>query len=218
MNEHSFSFAVEPPAPAPRARERSKAKPPAPKLGAVLRGLRKRQGWTLAEVSRRTGLPISTLSKVEHDRVSLSYAKLARVSEGLGVDVARLFDAPQPQPAGISGRRSITRAGEGQAADGGSRLIAAADLLDKRLAPAITEVRARSVEAGGGMVRHAGEVYAFVVEGEAELHSGLYAPVRLKAGDSIYFDASMGHAFVNVGEGPCRVLSVSPAQERLTQV
>ena len=33
--------------------------------GAVLRTVRTRRDWTLAEVSRRTGFPVSTLSKIE---------------------------------------------------------------------------------------------------------------------------------------------------------
>ena len=53
----------------------TKAKP-----GSVLKSLRLANGWTLSEVSRRTGLPVSTLSKVENDKMSLSYDKLARIS------------------------------------------------------------------------------------------------------------------------------------------
>jgi len=48
--------------------------------GAALKALRRQHGWTLAEVSQRTGLPTSTLSKIENDKVSLSFDKLARLS------------------------------------------------------------------------------------------------------------------------------------------
>src|SRR5476649_430805 len=90
---------------------RSLAKP-----GAVLKALRRKNGWTLSEVSRRTGLPTSTLSKVENDKMSLTYDKLARISEGLNVDISRLFsgEADEAQSA-VNGRRSITRAGSGRA-------------------------------------------------------------------------------------------------------
>src|SRR5579872_5877743 len=86
------------------------------RLGAALRALRHQKGWTLAEVSRRTGFSIPTLSKVENDRLSLSYDKLIRLSEGLDVDIAQLF-TPVNQgsgPAAITGRRSINRRGEGE--------------------------------------------------------------------------------------------------------
>jgi quercetin dioxygenase-like cupin family protein len=60
-------------------------------------------------------------------------------------------------------------------------------------------------------VSHPGEEYAFVIEGEVDLHTSLYTAVRLKAGDSIYFDSGMGHAYL--AAGPCRVLSICSGPE-----
>jgi transcriptional regulator with XRE-family HTH domain len=185
-----------------------------------------RRGWTLSDVSRRTGLPVSTLSKVENDKMSLTFDKLTRISEGLEIDIAQLFGgAGGPEeidatPGEISGRRSITRAGEGMAIETQlyGHLYPAADLLHKRIVPIIADVRARSVEEFGELIRHPGEEYAYVIEGEVELHTDLYAPLRLKAGDSVYFDSGMGHAYVNAGAGPCKVLSVcSGAQSQLME-
>src|SRR3546814_17630387 len=45
-----------------------------PTLGAVMRGIRSRNGWTPKHMSAQSGIPVSTLTKVEHDR-----------SEGRGV-------------------------------------------------------------------------------------------------------------------------------------
>ena len=185
--------------------------------GAALRSLRMKRGWTLAEVSRRTGLPISTLSKVENDKMSLTFDKLTRISEGLEIDLAQLFaSASGDEPlVRASGRRSITRAGEGKEiqTEHYGHLYPAADLLHKRLVPIVAEVRTRSIEDFGELIRHPGEEYAYVLEGEVELHTDLYAPVKLVAGDSIYFDSGMGHAYINAGPGPCKVLSVCSGAE-----
>jgi transcriptional regulator with XRE-family HTH domain len=192
---------------------RSQAKP-----GAVLRAVRMKRGWTLAEVSRRTGLPISTLSKVENDKMSLTYDKLQRISEGLEVDISRLFGSPLPEPETPSvatGRRSIMRAGEGRTIETPNygHLYPHADLLNKRFIPLIAEIRARTLDEFGELVRHSGEEYAMVLEGEVELHTDMYAPVRLKVGDSIYFDSGMGHAYLKVGKERCRVLSICTGAE-----
>ncbi|HEY5107701.1 MAG TPA: XRE family transcriptional regulator [Caulobacteraceae bacterium] len=187
------------------------------KPGAMLKALRLQKGWKLAEVSERTGLPISTLSKVENDKMSLSYEKLARISRGLNVDIGLLFaQNPSPSVAGqVSGRRSITRAGEGRAIETESygHLYPATELLNKRFVPIVAEVRARSLVEFGEMVRHAGEEYAYVLEGAVDLHTELYAPVRLEAGDSIYFDSGMGHAYIAASAGVCRVLSICSGEE-----
>src|ERR1700761_1836760 len=135
--------------------------------GAALKALRMQRGWTLAEVSKRTDLPVSTLSKIENDRMSLTYDKLARISAGLGVDISQLF---MPQIVGmpgatVNGRRSVTLAGQGQAieTDNYGHIYPAADFLNKRFVPVIAELHARTIEEFGEMVRHPGEEYAYVL-------------------------------------------------------
>lgn len=189
---------------------RSEARP-----GAVIRGERLRRGWTLADLSERTGLPVPTLSKAENDKISLTYDKLARLSRGLEIDISRLFGGQDAPQAGVSGRRSVTRSGEGRAIETRNygHLYMAADLLNKSFIPVVAEIRARSLEEFGELVRHEGEEFAFVLEGAVNLHSSVYAPVRLEAGDSIYFDSGMAHAYIAVGEAPCRVLSICTGAE-----
>ncbi|WP_372784618.1 helix-turn-helix domain-containing protein [Phenylobacterium sp.] len=190
----------------------TKAKP-----GAVLKSLRLANGWTLSEVSQRTGLPVSTLSKVENDKMSLSYDKLARISRGLEIDIGLLF-SPEGAAAALSlvtGRRSITRAGEGRVIETEpyEHVYPVADLLNKRFIPIIAEIHARSISDFSELIRHPGEEYAYVLEGTAELHTDLYAPTTLNTGDSIYFDSGMGHVYLNAGPGPCRVLSICSGEE-----
>ena len=100
-------------------------------------------------MSQRTGLPVSTLSKVENDKMSLTYDKLTRISEGLEIDIAQLFGGADPggeASGALTGRRSITRSGEGKSIETQTygHLYPAADLLNKRLVPIIADVRARS--------------------------------------------------------------------------
>ena len=113
------------------------ANPAAGELGKSLRELRKQRGMTLSEASERAGLPVSTLSKIEYNRMSCSYDKMLRISRALGVDIGQLFStepsvAPPAGPA-PSGRRSITRAGSGYAIETSNyaHLYPAADLLNK---------------------------------------------------------------------------------------
>ncbi len=194
----------------------TKHKGSAAQPGLALRALRKRRDWTLAEVSRRTGLPVSTLSKIENGKMSLTYDKLARLSAGLEIDIAQLFEPDTTiSSTTVNGRRSITRAGQGLAieTENYAHLYPAADLLNKRFIPIIAELHARSLHEFGELIRHPGEEYAYVLEGTAELHTDLYAPMRLETGDSIYFDSGMGHAYIAVGSARCRVLSICSATQ-----
>jgi transcriptional regulator with XRE-family HTH domain len=181
--------------------------------GAALKAFRESKGWTLAEASRRTQLTISTLSKIENNRVSLNFDKLARLSSGLGVDIARLLGSSTgAEPGGPSaGRRSITRSDQGAVIETSNYIhfYLATDLLRKSFTPILAEVRARSMAEFGDFIRHAGEEFAYVIEGVVELHTDIYAPLTLRVGDSIFFDSGMGHAYLAASAGPCRILSVT---------
>lgn len=180
--------------------------------GAALKGFRMERGLTLAEVSEQTGLPVSTLSKIENGKMELTIDKLLRISLALDVNIADIFGTPTAQyaPGGTSRRRSITFGSNGKvvATKNGEVRYHAYDLLNKDLTPMVSEVRARSIEEFGDFHRHDGEEFVFVLEGELAFYSDTYTPAYLKAGDSVYFDSGMGHAYVAVGNKRCRILSI----------
>jgi transcriptional regulator with XRE-family HTH domain len=180
--------------------------------GHALRAARSAQGLTVRALAARVGMPFSTLSKLENGKMAMTYDKLVLLAQGLGVDLAELVALPPPvveASAGV-GRRSVALAGEWMSADSQryAHRYPAADLKSKQMVPILLEVTARNVEEVGGLVRHSGEEYLYVLSGTMELHSDLYEPLRLAAGDSVYFDSGMAHAYVRVGDDRCEVLSV----------
>jgi transcriptional regulator with XRE-family HTH domain len=173
-------------------------------LGAVLRGLRSRNGWTLKEMSQRSGIPISTLSKVEHDRLTLTYDKLQQLSTRLNIRMSDLFAEGEnaAQPDAVMGRRSIGTLDHSIRVETKNYdyYYLCTELRQKRMIPNITRVRAKSLEEFGELVRHPGEEFVYVIEGQLIVHTEFYDPVVLNAGESIYLDSSMGHAYL-AGEG-----------------
>jgi transcriptional regulator with XRE-family HTH domain len=181
--------------------------------GVALRNLRKRNGWTLADVSTRTGIPASTLSRVENDQISPTYDLLLRLSSGLSLDLSELLsNAPTGAVASVeqTGRRSVNRAKEGEkvAMQNHTLRYLSTDLLNKQITPILCEYRAKSLKEFGDFMRHEGEEFLYVVDGELELHTDLYSPLTLGPGESVYFDSRMGHAYIAGGNGPCHALSV----------
>lgn len=188
--------------------------------GSALKALRTQRGWTLAEVGKRTGLPVSTLSKIENERISLNYDKLALLSASLGVDISELFAPTYHGVHGtVIGRRTFTPRGQGQFIETANynHIYPAADFLNKRFVPIVAELRVRSLEEFGELIRHPGEEYAFVLEGSVVFHTELYAPLSMSKGDSIYFDSGMGHAYLAGEDGPCRVLAICSGPESQLQ-
>jgi len=197
-------------------------KAPIPGPGAAIRAMRKRSGLTLTELAGRTGLAVSTLSKLEMGHVSASYDKLMLISKGLDIDMAELLDTT-PHPSGAAthgGRRVVHRAGEGQHVEtrSYSQTYLATELLNKRMTPIHVEHNARTLDEFiaefGDFIRHPGEEFTYVIEGEIAFHTELYAPLLLKAGDSIYFDSEMGHAYLKASDARCRTITTCSARGR----
>ncbi len=179
--------------------------------GTALKNLRKRNRWTLADVAKRTGIPPSTLSRIENDQISPTYDMLLRLGQGLSIDLSQLLsDAPAEVSSDQPGRRSVNRVPDGETVPMSNHTLRylSSDLLNKQMTPILCEYRARSLEEFGPLMRHEGEEFLFVLEGELELHTECYAPLALKAGESIYFDSRMGHGYVARGPEICRALSM----------
>lgn len=180
------------------------------KSGAAIRKLRMARGWSLAQLSDQSGVPISTLSRVELGQNALNYDKLVRLCRALEVDLEGLVTREAEGSVAASGRRSVTRSGEGgqiRIGPAGGR-AAASDLLSKSFSPVVLEVSAASAEAHGPVVVGDGEAYLLVLDGEVEFHNHLYAPLSLAAGDGVYFDAASGYLLLAPGR-PSRVLLVA---------
>lgn len=181
------------------------------RLGPRVREIRQQHNWTLEEVSRRTGLARSTLSKIENGQMSPTFEAVQKLASGLGIDVPQLF-VPSDDRA-RSGRRALTRAGAGRPHPTVTyeHELLCTDLTNKRMIPFKTTVRARSFEDFPDWVRHAGEEFLLVLSGEVTLYTEFYEPLTLAEGDSAYYDSSMGHALVAQGAADPQVLWVCTA-------
>jgi CheY-like chemotaxis protein len=65
-------------------------------LGSAIRERRKALGLTLAQMAQRTGVSLGYLSQIELGKNSASIETLYRISLGLGIKMAELFQTVQP--------------------------------------------------------------------------------------------------------------------------
>ena len=168
-------------------------------------------------MSQRTGIPLSTLAKVEHDRLTLTYDKLLQLSQRLNLRMSDLFSpADAAGDAPITARRSIGRLSDAIRVNTPNYeyFYMCPELRRKRMVPTVTRVRARSIEEFGELVHHPGEEYIYVLRGPIEIHTEFYEPILLQTGESIYIDSTMGHAYVAPdGSEDAMVLGVCASAE-----
>ncbi len=199
------------------------ASPTQARIGRAIRHHRQKLGLPLAKLAARLGVATSTLSKLENGLLPITFQRLDSITRALSVDMAALLadDPPEGSAASVAqpataapekfgARRSVTRADDAVPVEGGvyTLYFHGTDLLEKRVQPAVAEIHIADIKEYGPYTRHSGEEFNFVLTGELDFHTDIYAPIRLKAGDSVYFDAEMGHAHAKVGSGKCTILTV----------
>lgn len=171
-------------------------------LGGLVRGLREQKSWTLRQMSTKVGIPLSTLAKVEADKLSLTYEKLQQLCGRMGISLTEFLGsgdavAADPQRPVVTARRSLT------GADNSVRVSTpnydyeylCADLREKRMVPLFARIKAHNMVEFGKPPTHQGEEFVYVLEGTIEVHSQFYAPVTVTAGRGIYLDSTMEHAY-----------------------
>jgi hypothetical protein len=190
-------------------------------LGSLIRILRHEKGWTLRQMSERVGIPLSTLAKVEADKLSLTYDKLQQLTARAGLTMAAFLaqaeaSGPQAAPQVVTARRSLT-------ANGNSVLVSTpnydyvylcADLREKRMVPILTRIRAHDIVEFGKLIRHQGEEFIYVLEGSIQVHLQFYTSLTLTAGQGIYLDSTMGHAYVAKDCESALVLGVCSSEDQ----
>ena len=179
------------------------------KLGERVRAIRRARNWTLEEAANRAGLARSTLSKIENEQMSPTFDAVQKLARGLDIDVPQLF-----QPAAVdkvSGRRAITRVGEGRGHPTATyeHELLAVDLSRKRMLPYKAKVHARDFSEFDGWVRHQGEEFLLVLSGAIRLYTEFYEAIDMTEGDSAYYDGSMGHCVTSISEEDAEILWVT---------
>ena len=139
---------------------------------------------TLRDMSACTQIPVSTLSKVEHNRLTLSFDRLHAIANRLGIDVTDLFSSQSTAP--IPCRRSLERLNSVR--DPAASLALFADLTHKRMTPTLIHLRTNATTPP---VPNTGEQLLLILHGSVDVHTRYYTPTRLTAGEAIYLDSEM---------------------------
>jgi transcriptional regulator with XRE-family HTH domain len=178
--------------------------------GVAVRKLRLAKGWTLQELSDKSGVPLSTLSKLELGQSSLTYDKILRICSALDIDPGLSILQQGSSTRSPSARRAVIRKGEGEAVAFGEHAarVGAQDLLSKSFTPMML-----ILHADARRQTLPGEAYVHVMSGTALLHTDIYAPLRLSAGDAIFFDGSTEHRLHAASEETCSVMMIVSGDE-----
>lgn len=183
------------------------------RMGERLRKLRLDLGLTLAEVAERSGLAVSTVSKVERGLMAPTYDRFSQLADALGVDLGELFtergDRFRP------GEVAIARSGEFRVHETENYVyeMLFPDLWRKAMTPMMGTLRPYETMRFERFVSHAGEEFLLVLDGSVTVRLEGLEPVTLAKGESIYFDSRRGHLYASASAAEARILVVCTRPE-----
>jgi transcriptional regulator with XRE-family HTH domain len=180
-------------------------------IGKKIATLRTAKGVSVDDLAAKLRVSKVLLSQIEGEVVPPTIATLLNIAKLLGVEIDHFFTDAED-----AGKIEITRADErlavhhDEAPAGESGLNYSYESLAFRLAHKHMEpffVVFDSEKPTAEALSHDGEEFMFVLEGEVEFIAG-GNPVRLHAGDALYFYAGVPHAIRGVGARSARAIVV----------
>ncbi|MDD5287349.1 MAG: XRE family transcriptional regulator [Desulfuromonadaceae bacterium] len=189
------------------------------RIGEKIRGLRQQKRMTLQELSGLTTLSKPLLSQIENDQVIPPLATLLKIARGLKVDIHFFFEDAGNRQKYVLTRREDVREDEKvlrQASNEGARPYTyhslAQGLRHKHMEPFLVEFENLEWDDALFFKHEGDEEFIYITEGELDFHYNSEV-LRMRAGDSIYYDSSQPHGWVSVGEGKARALAVMYTKE-----
>lgn len=186
------------------------------RVGERIKALRKKRGWSCAEVAERSGVAQQTIENIENHLFSPPLGTLVGLANLFGVSIGDLFGEAGEESYCIvrrGDRQSVSRFAESDASSPYSYQALGQQKKRRSMEPfLVTLAPASSHQAEPN--QHVGEEFIFVLEGRVAI-TLLGRCEILEPGDSIYYDSTMPHIVACVGEQPATILAVIYAREEM---
>jgi len=187
------------------------------KIGERIRGLRKAQKMSIADLAEQSGIPEETLYSIEGHLVSPPLGNLVSLARVFEISLGDFFGESGDSPYCIvrsDDRKTVSRFNSADGKSGGySYESLGQQKKNRHMEPflvTLTPTESSQVTSN----QHIGEEIIFVLEGKVEVR--LLDQVEiLNPGDSIYYESTMPHYISCHGQEPATILAVIYAQEEM---
>jgi transcriptional regulator with XRE-family HTH domain len=138
-------------------------------LGIRINARRTKLGWSLTDAANATGIPQATLSRIENNKMSPTFALLVRLMRGFDISIQELVGNHDPAQSGVS--RSSSDALPYLRVKGGTYIAPhIRSELDVMLPSLICTVKGKTIKDVGGLVSYHGIEFCYALSGSVVLH------------------------------------------------
>ncbi len=173
-------------------------------IGNRIAGLRDLCGFTDEEVAKKLGMSVEEYLTYESGECDFSYSTLYNLAALFEVDVLSIIRGESPKLTNFS----IVRKDKGfhiKRDDAYEYKLLAYTFKDKKANPML--VTASPKHTSPVLHTHAGQEFNYVVAGKIKLYLGDMI-TELEEGDSAYFDSTIPHTQIAVGETDGKYIAI----------
>ncbi|MDP8264326.1 MAG: XRE family transcriptional regulator [Candidatus Aceula lacicola] len=176
-------------------------------IGKKIQEIRKQQRISLTELSKKSGVQLATLSRMENLKMTGTLESHMEIAKALSIDITDLYQDIDFEKNKIDLQNEETSADLFNYNDKSSYEILTSKVLSKRMMPTLLRIDPdgkTNTEQGSKL----SEKFLFVLEGSVSIKIGDTA-YTLKEGNTLYFDASLPHYFENTGTKATKIICVT---------
>ncbi|HQH54613.1 MAG TPA: cupin domain-containing protein [Candidatus Hydrogenedentes bacterium] len=178
-------------------------------LGAKLRKLRESSGYSLRELSARSGIAVSFLSKVETGKASPTIMSLQRILEALNAEVTEFF---RDESSEVSADAVLFPRGKMHVLEEEDRTWVYAFPSHPSVEIDLSYEEYQPHTGLEELERHPMDVCGLVLEGELTIEIPGHATYRARKGDGFYLKAGTPHISRNESGKVLRLVVAKPTR------
>ena len=177
-------------------------------LGRKIRELRQNKDWSLAELAKKSGVALSSLSRIETGRMTGTLESHLRVARVLGARLSELYAGLESGGPVVEVKRAEETSSDPISGGKGASLsLLTSSPLQKKMLPVLLNLApkksSRRQRGPAGSER-----FIYVLKGQLEVEVD-DQKIRANPGESVYLQASLPHTLTNTGSSPLTAVSVT---------
>lgn len=176
-------------------------------IGKRLKELRKAQGISLSDLAEKSGVQIATLSRIEHLKMTGTLESHMNIAKALGVDITQLYTNIIKEEDKVDLKTSRSDTDVFIHSDKSSYEILTSNVLSKKMMPILLKIEPEG-KTNIEQNQFGAEKFVFVLDGKIEVKIDDDSYV-LSKNNTLYFDASFEHYFINIGKSTAKVLCIA---------
>lgn len=179
------------------------------RVGKRLKKLRQKQGLSLIELAKASGVQIATLSRIEHDKMTGTVEAHAKIAYILNVSLAKFYQGIEinsnPLKSLLKSPQEVEIPNVVIQGDASSKLLTT-NTSSKKMFPTLLTIAAEgksTIEKSESIT----EQFVYVLMGSVGVTVGTKT-FRLNEGNTFYFNANEPHFFRNLRKAKAQLICV----------